>query len=662
MIDANHLCPSCMKTLGKGTETNSPCPYCGFVPGTKRGGSRALEPFTILAGRYLLGNAIGAGGFGIIYIALDLVKEERAAVKEFFPPSLAKRDGEQVEALPGEEGRYFREALRSFRREAALLSRFSHVPGIVGYRDLVEENGTAYLVMDYAEGTNLRLQMRRMGGTFSQDEALELMRPILLAVGQLHSCHVIHRDVSPENLILGPEGKLTLIDFGAAREFSGEDENLTVILKRGYAPEEQYRSGSRQGPWTDIYACCAVLYQMVSGILPQEADRRKAKDQVMPLDEIPGIKVTERFARAIEKGMTINAAERFPSVESFMRELDLQAGPEKQSQSQRESREDELRVERKGGKDKSRDCRKDREAYTQSQSGGPESQEAGGRAHAAKVYTLAAVIILTLAAVIWVCGRVRQNVREESMAQARQEEREEQAEEFLWQAEEALLNQEYEEALADFEEAADRDPFCQEAYQGQAAVYLHVGDRAAARFALSQGMEWLIEEENFTREWLDSMDAYKQLEFSEGSDGMIQLVGRIQKQSVDWDEIREIYPDIGYISSGASLGLDLREMGGAEVVDELGQTVVISETNLWTGIALERINSMNEEALEEGILYRIDGFWMKPEEYFGRGKWMDERLFGPTYVFSSPENGGWYSVYPYGHYVFFPAVIERLEP
>ncbi len=320
MIDVEHLCPGCM---GRWEDTRKPCPRCGFSWETENHSPRELPPFTILAGRYLLGTRIGAGGFGITYLGLDLAEEKPVAIKEFFPVSLAERREEKVIALPGEDGRYFREALRSFRKEAELLSRFGGVEGIVRYLDYVQENETAYLVMEYVEGENLKQKMRRMEAPFSQEEALTLLYPILLAVDAMHRKNVLHRDISPENLILKPDGTLTLIDFGAAREYSlEEDENLTVILKRGYAPDEQYHSGSRQGPWTDLYACCAVLYQMVSGLLPQDASSRRQKDRLLPLDEIEGLEVTEGFARAIEKGMTIYATERYSSIGKLLSDLD----------------------------------------------------------------------------------------------------------------------------------------------------------------------------------------------------------------------------------------------------------------------------------------------------------------------------------------------------
>lgn len=176
--------------------------------------------------------------------------------------------------------------------------------------------------MDYVSGVSLMRYMRETGTLYGQEEALMLMRPVLEAVGKLHKRGILHRDISPENLILSPDGSLTLIDFGAAREYSSlGEENLTVILKQGYAPEEQYRADGCQGPWTDIYACCAVLYQMVSGIRPQNASDRKQKDELIPLEQLPGIQVASSFSHVIEKGMKLNPEDRWSSIEELLAEL-----------------------------------------------------------------------------------------------------------------------------------------------------------------------------------------------------------------------------------------------------------------------------------------------------------------------------------------------------
>ena len=272
-------------------------------------------------------------------------RKSLVAIKEFFPVSLAERREEKVHPPAGRGWTVFpgspAELSQGSGSAVAVRRRGGHRPVIW---IMCRENETAYLVMEYVEGENLKQKMRRMEAPFSQEEALTLLYPILLAVDAMHRQNVLHRDISPENLILKPDGTLTLIDFGAAREYSlEEDENLTVILKRGYAPDEQYHSGSRQGPWTDLYACCAVLYQMVSGLLPQDASSRRQKDRLLPLDGIEGLEVTKGFARAIEKGMTIYATERYSSIGKLLSDLDpdgsLRAKLEKEKAARTEKAE-----------------------------------------------------------------------------------------------------------------------------------------------------------------------------------------------------------------------------------------------------------------------------------------------------------------------------------
>lgn len=148
------------------------------------------------------------------------------------------------------------------------------------------------------------------------------MQPILIALQAMHQKGILHRDISPENLMLSPDNTLTLIDFGAARTFSrSDDDNLTVILKRGYAPEEQYHSNSRQGPWTDLYAVCAVMYQMLTGILPQEASARAEEDHLTPISRIEGLSLSPSTCAALEKGLQMDPMERYPDIGALMKVL-----------------------------------------------------------------------------------------------------------------------------------------------------------------------------------------------------------------------------------------------------------------------------------------------------------------------------------------------------
>lgn len=320
MLDIQHLCPGCMH---RWDDPTTDCPRCGY-PKDRLTPKDALPVFSILAGKYLIGSPLGKGGFGITYIAMRLTDETIVAIKEFFPNELAIRDVNGETVLPADAAKavYYRTGMKSFTEEGRILHSLSDVEHIVHVLDMVQANGTSYLVMEYVPGISLKKYMKAQNGPFTEKRALEMIRPILLALSAMHSRHILHRDISPENLMVQPDQTLTLIDFGAARTFSqDDDDNLTVILKRGYAPEEQYHSDSRQGPWSDLYAICAVLYQMLTGMRPQEAAARVKEDQLTPLSHIPGLSLQKTTCTAIEKGLQVDPLERYPDIAAFMKVL-----------------------------------------------------------------------------------------------------------------------------------------------------------------------------------------------------------------------------------------------------------------------------------------------------------------------------------------------------
>lgn len=320
MLDIQHLCPGCMH---RWDDPTTDCPRCGY-PKDRLTPRDALPVFSILAGKYLIGSPLGKGGFGITYIAMRLTDETIVAIKEFFPNELAIRDVNGETVLPADAAKavYYRTGMKSFTEEGRILHMLSDVEHIVHVLDMVQANGTSYLVMEYVPGISLKKYMKAQNGPFTEKRALEMIRPILLALSAMHSRHILHRDISPENLMVQPDQTLTLIDFGAARTFSqDDDDNLTVILKRGYAPEEQYHSDSRQGPWSDLYAICAVLYQMLTGMRPQEAAARVKEDQLTPLSHIPGLSLQKTTCTALEKGLQVDPLERYPDIAAFMKVL-----------------------------------------------------------------------------------------------------------------------------------------------------------------------------------------------------------------------------------------------------------------------------------------------------------------------------------------------------
>ena len=320
MVDIDKLCPGCMQHL---KDSNTTCPHCGY-PEKRLTVKDSLPVFSILAGKYLLGAPLGKGGFGITYIAMHLPDEKIVAIKEFFPANLAVRDTDNETVVPADDTKavYYRTGMKSFSEEGRILYLLSDIEHVVHVAEQIQANNTTYLVMEYVPGISLKKYMKQQQKLFSEQETLTLMQPILLALQAMHQKGILHRDISPENLMLSPDNTLTLIDFGAARTFSrSDDDNLTVILKRGYAPEEQYHSNSRQGPWTDLYAVCAVMYQMLTGILPQEASARAEEDHLTPISRIEGLSLSPSTCVALEKGLQMDPMERYPDIGALMKVL-----------------------------------------------------------------------------------------------------------------------------------------------------------------------------------------------------------------------------------------------------------------------------------------------------------------------------------------------------
>jgi len=270
---------------------------------------------SVLMDRYRIGSLLGRGGFGITYVAWDRVLELKLAVKEYFPMGLAFRapDG-TVYCPPGDE-EPFEEGMGRFLEEARTLARLQGIDGIVSVRDYFRANGTAYMVMTYVEGRTLREFLEERGGRIPLDEALELLGPVMEALDRVHALGCLHRDVSPENVMVSKDRRCTLIDFGAAR-VSLVTLSSSAVLKPGYAPPEQYGEGGHQGPWTDVYALGATLYRCVCGFPPPDlAARTRGEALRFP----PG--VPRRGRRAILKALELDPDRRYRGVRGLMEDL-----------------------------------------------------------------------------------------------------------------------------------------------------------------------------------------------------------------------------------------------------------------------------------------------------------------------------------------------------
>ncbi|MBD8972520.1 MAG: serine/threonine protein kinase [Clostridiales bacterium] len=241
------------------------CPYCGLEQRSYTPIPRCLIVGTRLADCYVLGKVLGEGSFGITYIGWDSLLEIPVAIKGYYPSDLVSRDvvrgnDNSVYLFSGIEKEEYDSRLERFLKEARNLTRFNQLPSIVSVRDFFYANNTAYIVMDYIEGESLKAYIKREGAMDAR-EVLKVFRPILESLEKMHVTGIIHRDISPDNLLFDADHNLVLIDFGAAELQNAElTRTVTITFKRGFSPEEQYRSHGKQGPWTDIYALCASMY------------------------------------------------------------------------------------------------------------------------------------------------------------------------------------------------------------------------------------------------------------------------------------------------------------------------------------------------------------------------------------------------------------------
>ena len=229
---------------------------------------------------------IGEGGFGIVYLAFDHSLQRTVAIKEYMPSALAARANDNTVTVRSKRhAEAFGAGLRSFINEARLLAQFDH-PALIKVYRFWEAHGTAYMAMRYYEGRTFKSVVRDNPELVNEAWLKRLLQPILGALEVRYAAKILHRDVSPENIMIQPDGQPVLLDFGAARQIVQDmAQSLTVILKPGFAPVEQYADDEsmRQGPWTDIYSLSAVMYAAITGKAPPAAVARMLNDPIEPL-------------------------------------------------------------------------------------------------------------------------------------------------------------------------------------------------------------------------------------------------------------------------------------------------------------------------------------------------------------------------------------------
>ena len=295
-----------------------------------------LRKGTRLIGRYTIEDVLGQGGFGITYLGMDELHKKKVAIKEFFPQGIVTRNIEYEDTvtvtLVGEKENYDKGKER-FLKEAQTMAMFSKDKGIVKALDFFEINNTAYIVMEYLEGVTLK-QYLRENKRIDAEDLVELLVPLIEALDEIHSQGLIHRDISPDNIMVLPDGRIKLMDFGAARDYTEFGEkSLSIVLKPGYAPPEQYQTHGVQGPWTDIYALCATMYKCITGENPPVAIDRLVDDHLKKISAF-GIPVLPQIEEAIIKGMSVAAKDRYQNVGDFCE--DLYGGYEENSEPEAE--------------------------------------------------------------------------------------------------------------------------------------------------------------------------------------------------------------------------------------------------------------------------------------------------------------------------------------
>lgn len=313
------LCMGCMEEFN---EKYDKCPYCEYVPGTPAAEAYHIVPGMVLHGKYIVGRSIGYGGFGVTYIGLDQLLNKKVAIKEYLPGEFSTRVPGQTEVsvFTGEKEDQFQKGVEKFVDEAKRLAKFQNLENIVQIYDAFQENGTAYIVMEYLEGETLKEKLDR-DGKMSVEEALNIIITMAEALDEVHKVGIIHRDIAPDNVFLTRSGEVKLLDFGAARNATvGRSRSLSVIVKMGYAPPEQYQSRGEQGAWTDVYALAATMYRMITGVDPEDSMAREVNDQLKIPSKL-GIKISQGTENAIMNAMHLSINDRTHTMNEFVQEL-----------------------------------------------------------------------------------------------------------------------------------------------------------------------------------------------------------------------------------------------------------------------------------------------------------------------------------------------------
>lgn len=326
-------CSKCMEEIH-----SYPCPRCKFDIASFQPKSYALAPNTILHGRYLLGVPLGQGGFGITYIAWDLEEKKKVAVKELYPSGHASRystGGTDVIWSGDRESKLLMvDGPAVFRKEAAKMQKLKDVPQVVQVCEVFTDNNTAYIVMDFVAGITLKDYLME-NGPLNWDKTQKLLVPAIEAMIRVHKAGLIHRDISPDNMMIEPSGKIRILDLGAAKDLNtNSGASSMIVAKGGFSPLEQYSQRGGSGTWTDVYALAATICYTLSGkTLPASVDRVNGDGDLW---EQPVYKKLPPYVlAALQKALAVSPKDRTQTMEQFLSDLRLSKPDAKKADAKR---------------------------------------------------------------------------------------------------------------------------------------------------------------------------------------------------------------------------------------------------------------------------------------------------------------------------------------
>lgn len=320
---AQELCPNCFEPGYQGGS----CRRCGYQKGyDKKGSGKALPPGTLLRQRFYIGKLLGEGGFGLTYKAFDTRAGKICAVKEYAPNGLCIRtaDGRTLELTSRDQEMPYRAGLRRFLDESRILSRLEQIPSVVDITDTFQENNTAYFVMEYLDGADLRQIVKAARQQLPVEQITNIILQVAVSMDVIHTrTQIIHRDISPENIYITRDGKVKLIDFGSAkRTENGMGTGLSVVLKPKFAPPEQFSSEMAQGSFTDVYSLANTFYYALTGASVPSAPDRLAGKEYVPLKHL-NLGVPEGVSDAVDHALILNVRHRTQTMQAFIQEIAL---------------------------------------------------------------------------------------------------------------------------------------------------------------------------------------------------------------------------------------------------------------------------------------------------------------------------------------------------